>query len=166
MRRRDLIVGIVIILVLAGAIYLWQTRKRDLRVPDVTPTPSAQQEIEERFNVVFPEDAEKIQLKDVEGKDATAVATRSVSEDSFSITILASLPTPEQGKYYQGWIIKGQEGDEDYSVLTLGRLSVAKGGYLLNFETTQDYSDYERIVVSKETVADNQIENVVLEGNF
>jgi hypothetical protein len=166
MRRRDLIVGIVIILVLAGAVYLWQTRRQDLQVPDLTPTPSAQQEIEERFNVVIPEDAEKVQLRDTRGQDATAIATRSTADDTFRVTVLASLETPAGGGFYQGWIIRGEEGDENYSVLSLGRLSVAKGGFVVDFESSQDYSDYQKIVVTQEVVADNEMEEVVLEGNF
>lgn len=166
MRKKDLIVGIVVIAVVVGIVYFWRTRGKDLKVPETTPSPSAQEQIEERFNVVLPEGAEKIQLKDVEGKDAIAIATRSFSEGAFSLTILADLPVPEEGTYYQGWIIKGEEGYEDYAVLTLGRLSVAKGGYILDFEAAKDYSNYEKVVVSKETLADDMIEDTILEGSF
>jgi hypothetical protein len=165
-KKRDLIVGILIIAVLGVVVYLWRTRRRDLRVPEPTPTPSVQEEIQERFNVVLPEDAQKVQLKDVEGKDATAIATRVFSEGTFILTVLADLPVPNEGEFYQGWITKGQKGDKDYKILTLGRLSVAKGGYIVEFKASQDYSDYERILISKESTADKEIEEIVLEGTF
>lgn len=166
MKKKDLIVGILIVAVLGVAIYLWGTRRRDLRVHEPTPTPSIQKEIEERFNVVLPEDAEKIQLKDTGGKDATAIATRTFSQGTFTVTVLADLPVPNKGEFYQGWIIKGEKGDKDYKVLTLGRLSVAKGGYIVEFKASQDYSGYERVVVSRESIADREIEETVLEGVF
>jgi len=166
MKTKDLIVGIVILAILGVVIYFWQTNKRELQVPEPTTNPLVQEEIEERFNVVLPEDAEKIQLNDAKGEDATAIATRSFTDENFTLTILASLPVPKEGSYYQGWIVRGEEGESDYAVLTLGRLSVAKGGYVLEFEASKDYSNYDKVVVSEELVPDKEIEEIVLEGSF
>lgn len=165
MKLRDVIVGVIIVAILGGAIYFWQTRGKALRVPEDTPAPSAEGELEESFDVTLPEDAEKIELKSAVDEDIAGIASRLVTEDSLSMTILADLPDPSEGSYYQAWLV-GNVGGEDYESLSIGRLSVAKGGYILNFEAQGDYSNYEKVVVSREEIPDKDMEEIVLEGTF
>jgi hypothetical protein len=165
-RRKNIVVGILIVVVLGVVVYFWRTKGRNLQVPEQKSAPEAEQEIEERFNVVLPEDAEKIQLKDKAGKDKVAIATRKYMDNTFSMTLLADLPTPEDGKYYQGWIVRGDEGENNYSIFSLGRLNVAKGGFVVDFSSSKDYTNYNKVVVSLESTPDSQIEEIVLEGSF
>ncbi len=74
--------------------------------------------------------------------------------------VLADLPDPEKGSYYEGWLVKGD------SVISTGRMQIAKGGYLLEFNSNTDYSDHSEVVVTKEKTADKNPEEHILEGSF
>ena len=84
----------------------------------------------------------------------------------FKLTILADLPDPNSSEFYQGWLQKGNEWDEDYSMISLGKMTLAKGGWMLNFQSTTDYSEYDKALVSKEKTFDKNLEESVLEGTF
>ncbi len=166
MIRRDIIVAIIIILVLAGLIFLRkkpQPPKEETRVPE---TLSLEKEIEERFRLEIPEDVEKAELKDVSGGTSSGIATRKYESGKFTHTILADLPDPEKGSFYEGWLVRGEEGSADYSLVSTGRIRLAKGGYLLEFESATDYSDHKKVIVTLERVADKNPEKHILEGNF
>jgi len=157
MKRRDIVIGLIVLAVLAGIIYL--TRRQEQQ-PELQTTPSIEERLEESFNLEIPEDVEKAELSDVTGGSSTGIATRKYEEGKFTHAVLADLPEPAEGKFYEGWLVKGEE------VVSTGRLRVAKGGYLLEFESSTDYSDYKTVVVSEEEVADATPEKHILEGSF
>jgi len=76
------------------------------------------------------------------------------------LTILAGLPDPKTGYFYQGWIVNGT------TYLSLGKLRVAKGGYLVDFRSTTNYSNIKNVVVTLEKVFNNTPETRILEGSF
>ena len=45
-------------------------------------------------------------------------------------------------------------------------MRLAKGGYILEFSSTTDYSDHQQVVITHELVADATPEDHVLEGSF
>ena len=165
MKKRDIVIGLVVLLLLAGVIY-WRQRvekPEEIKIPE---TLSTEDKIEERFNVQIPENVEKAELKDVSGSNASGIATRKFENGEFELGILADLPTPETGEFYQGWVNKGEEGKEDYRILTLGKLRIAKGGYLLDFKSSTDYTDYNKVVVSLEKTLSSAPDRLILEGSF
>lgn len=159
MNKQDILVGVVILAVLGAVIYFWQRPEppEELRVPQ---TLSIEDQIEETFKLEIPEDVDKAELKDVTGGTATGLATRKFEEGRFIHTVLADLPDPEAGKFYEGWLVKDDE------VISTGRLRLAKGGYLLEFQSSTDYSDHAGVVITLETVADTTPEKHILEGSF
>ena len=94
--------------------------------------------------MVIPTDAEKIELKDVSGGSGMGIATRN--------EILADLPTLPNGQFYQGWL------EKDGKTVLLGTLELAKGGWILNYNSSV-YPGYNKVVV---TVGEKHI----LEGSF
>ena len=168
MQKRDLLIG-AIILVIIGAIIYWANRpssKKSKQQATPAPTASVQEVIENQFKIQIPETAEKAELKDVAGGSASGIATREFKNGKFSHTVLADLPDPKAGEFYQGWLVKGKEGDVDFSFISTGRLRLAKGGYLLEFSSAKDYSDYKNVAVTLETKADNKMETRILDGSF
>lgn len=165
MNRRDIVIGLVILAALAGFIYFRsrQPTPEDLQVPQ---TLSVEEEIEEAFKVEIPEDVDKAELKDVVGGDASGIATRKFEGGKFTHTVLADLPDPEPGIFYEGWLVRGKEGDEDFHLISTGRMRTAKGGYLLEFESSTDYTDHKNVVITQEKVADDIPEEHILEGEF
>lgn len=164
MNKRDIVIGSVVILALAGILYFRQTNKEEDTV--VPETLSVEDQIEDKFKYDIPDDVEKAELRDVSGGDSSAIATKDYSENKFSSTLLADLPDPDDGYFYQAWISKGEEGSEGYQILSLGKLYVAKGGWMLDYSSIKDYSDFEKVVITREKVFDSTPEVKVLEGSF
>ena len=164
MVRKDIIIGLVVLLLIAAAVFYFKKPK----VPEVTPTPT--QDIEERikesFKFEIPDDLERVELVDVSDGDSYGIATRKFEGGRFSHVVLADLPEPEEGFFYQGWLFKGEEGSEDYLLVSTGRAVVAKGGYLIEFNSASDLSMYYGVMVTKEKVFDINPEEKVLEGFF
>lgn len=164
MNRRDIVVGLFILTLLVGAIYLSQRDKEEeLEIPQSV---SVEDRIEGVFDVEIPEDVEKAELTDVEGGSAMAIATRKFEDQTFEYNILADLPDLPDDQFYQGWLAKGKKGDEGYLLISTGKLSLSKGGWMLNFSSATNYSDYNDALVTREHEFDNNPETHVLEGFF
>jgi len=156
-KARDIVIGLVILAVLAGAIYFIRRPRQRL---EELPTPSTEEKIKESFNLEIPEDVDKAQLKDVSGGSGSGMATRSFEGGKFKHMVLADLPDPAAGTFYQGWLVK--DGD----LFSTGKMRIAKGGWILEFESSVDYSDYNQVVVTQESVDDETPETHILEGEF
>ncbi len=164
MRKTDIVVGLIILAVLAGIIFWIRKPKEELQVPEDMTT--IEEEMENFFNIEIPEDAEKAQLKDVTGGDSSGIATRDQENGAFVHVVLADLPDPEGTDFYEGWLVRGKVGDDNFDFISTGKMIVAKGGYLLDFESKNDLSEYVGVVITLEEVADANPEAHVLEGSF
>jgi hypothetical protein len=164
-RRRDIVIGVVILILVAVAAYFILKPSDE---PEITidQTSSVEDELEESFKFELPEDVEKVELSAVRGDGSRAIATRKFENGTYSHTVLADLPDPESGTFYEGWLVRGKSGDENFAIISTGQLTIAKGGYLLNFESSTDYSDYGSVVITLEKVADSTPEEHVLQGSF
>jgi len=159
MKKRDIVIGLLVLALLAGVIY-WRQRINKPEEIKVPQTLSTEEKIEEQFRVQIPEGVEKAELKDVSGGNASGMATRKFTDGEFELGILADLPAPETEKFYQGWVNKNEE------FLSLGKLRIAKGGYILDFKSSTDYPDYRKVVVSLEKSLTEKPDKTILEGSF
>lgn len=164
MKARDIVIGLVILAVLATSIVVIRRARAPKTVP--TSTPSVEQKLEKSFNFEIPDDVERAELKDVSGGTGSGIATRKYEAGRFSHTVLADLPDPAAGTFYEGWLVRGKEGDSNFAYISTGKLRVAKGGFLLEFESGKDYSEYKGVVVTLEKVNDVKPETHTLEGSF
>ena len=163
MRTREIVIGLIILAVVAGAI-VWIRRARTAQEP--LPTPSIEEKIEKTFNLEIPDDVERADLRDVSGGTGSGIATRKYESGRFTHAVLADLSDPTLGTFYEGWLVKGKEGDANFAFVSTGRLRVAKGGYLLEFTSSVDYSPYNGVVITLERVDDKRPEVHILEGSF
>lgn len=163
--RRNVIIGIAVLILIVLGIVWFRNRAVDQKVTSLPTPSSAAKALESKFNVTLPEKGTKIDLKVVNGEGIGA-ASRNFENGTFSQTVLADLPESGNNEYYEVWVIKGKEGDSDYSQISLGRLVNQKGGFILDYESPKDYSDHKRLVVTKETKNDGKMETVVLDGNY
>jgi hypothetical protein len=162
---RNVVIGLIVLLGLGALIY-WAARSGKEEELPAVPTPSIEETLEDSFKYQIPEGFEKAELSDVSGGDGSGIASRKYENGSFSHAVLADLPDPESGAFYEGWLVRGQEGDADFAYISTGRLSVAKGGFMLEFNSSTDYSDYSNVVVTLEKVNDQKPEKHILEGSF
>ncbi|MBI3397533.1 hypothetical protein HY045_03595 [Candidatus Woesebacteria bacterium] len=161
---------ILVALFIAVLVLLVYVVRRSLNTQQLklnpTPTPSVEQKIEQKFNVAIPDNLEKAILRDVGGEEFGGIATRKYSKGKFNLTILASLPDPKALTFYEAWISKGKEGDKGYLVIPVGKLRVAKGGWLVDFNSTKNYTDLTAVLISLEEKVGNTPEKRILEGSF
>ena len=110
MNRRDIVIALVILAVVAGVVYL---RGKDASEEEIQPvqTLSVEDKIEEAFNLEIPEDVERAELSDVVGGTSSGIATRKLENGGFKHSVLADLPDPSSSEFYEGWLVKG-EGDQ------------------------------------------------------
>src|SRR3972149_15484 len=166
MNRRDIVIGVIVVVLVAGGLYVRQRSRtqEETRVPETLS--SVEEQIEDKFKVDIPEDVDKAELKDTSGGSASAIATRKFENNRFELSILADMPDPSTGKFYQAWLTKGGRDREEFSQVSLGRLILAKGGWMLNYSGDKDYSDHAKVIVSSEGVSDATPEQIILEGSF
>ena len=115
-----------------------------------------------RFGVVLPDNLERAELKDVTGGVGGGIATRSYTDGKFELTILAELPDPKVGQWYEGWLVR----QEPAAIIYAGKLGIAKGGFLLEFTDKMDWRDHAQVIVTVEERNDRKPETHVLEGEF
>ncbi len=166
MNRRDIVIGLVVLAIIAGAIYFSQRNGADLEISEPTPTPTGQieRQLEETLQREVPEDVEKVELQD---EDSIAIVTREeAATGGHLVTVLADLPQPEEGEFFQAFLERGEQDTEEFERVSLGRLNSIKGGYVVEFQSNQDLSEYNRVIISKQTRLSNEPEEVVLEGDL
>ncbi|MCX6704055.1 MAG: hypothetical protein NTZ07_01270 [Candidatus Woesebacteria bacterium] len=145
MRAKDILAAFIVIVVVVAGILVIKNRAKIAQKVSPTASPSIQQQIESKFKgLVIPGDQEKIELKDVSGGLGMGIATRN--------EILADLPTLPNGQFYQGRL------EKDGKTVLLGTLKMAKGGWILNYNSSV-YPGYNKVIV---TVGEKHI----LEGSF
>lgn len=154
MEKKQAIVGLFVILAIIGVAVGINKAKKGPAVPLTLPSPSVTEEIQKTFNLTIPSDVEKTDLNKVGDVEGMGIVTRKWQNGKFELTVLADLPETETGAPYQVWLQK-TSGEK----LFLGDLRVAKGGYLLEFESGLDYSSYQKVIIA--TSKTN-----VLEGSF
>ncbi|MFZ3301541.1 MAG: hypothetical protein WA152_02400 [Microgenomates group bacterium] len=151
--RKDIITGLIVILLVIGGVYLFKYLKKDKAI---TPTPSPasyefKKDFEDTFKLDIPDNVNSIELKDISGGDSRGIATNN--------EVLVDASDPEAGYYYEAWL----ENSDKF--VSLGKLQVAKGGWMLEYNGSK-YPEYKKIVISLEKANDNKIEKKILEGSF
>lgn len=143
--RRIITAFLVLVVIIAGVIYFSQKNKNKSSLTLPSPTPSITQQVTNKFNgFTIPSDAEKIELKNVSGGEGMGIATRN--------EVLADLPGIPAGKNYQVFLGNGVK------TILLGSMRQAKGGYLLEYDSSK-YPGYNQIIVVVGT-------KHILEGSF
>jgi len=136
-------VALIILVVVFLIIFPKFIKKPTTLLP--TPTPSVEEQLEQRLNgLVIPDDAEKIDLKNVSGGEAMGIATKS--------EVVADLPDLSRGESYQVLLSNGAK------TVLLGTMKQAKGGWILEYDLSK-YPGYNQIIVVKGS-------QHILEGTF
>ena len=152
---------VIIVLVLLG-IWLW---RRGQQAEEATVADSSDQEVASRADdflstsgFTLPQDSDRVNLQDATGGTSTGIVTRS---ENSQYTVLAALPELSSG-WYQAWLTTS----DGQNPVSLGNLTLAKGGLLLESSSSVDQESYTHLIITKEQTRDNQPETIVLEGDF
>lgn len=165
-KARDVVIGLIVLVILiTGAIYIRNNRKAKTSVVPL-PTPNFEL-VESKFpGLTVPANADRVNLNKVDGAEGIGEVFKTFSNGKFNLTVMADLSAPDAGYFYQSWLVRGNVGDGNFAFVSMGEMSLAKGGYLTEFSADKDYSDYKKVVVTLERVFDNTSEQRILEGSF
>lgn len=159
--KKDVFVGFIIILIIIAGIFFYKKYKTDKAGLLSLPTPiSFQKELENSFKFTIPDDVDSVELKDVTGGESRAIATKKFKDRLFSHTVLADLPDLSANDFYEGWLVNGDK------VISTGKMKLDKGGFMLEYNSKIDYSEYKTVVITLEKIFDNKPEIHILEGSF
>ena len=103
-----------------------------------------------------------VTFRNVSGDSASATASRTFGDGSFSLSVTATLSDPKGGDKYQVWLV-GANG-----VFDAGLMEGSKNTWSLVFRDKDKYSSaYNQIWITREiTTNDNRPEKHILEGSF
>lgn len=169
MQRSGLFGVLILILVVIGLVFFLrggEEKRVDFSQKEEPAIEDIVEELSTQLGVTIPQDVERTMLKDVSGGSASGLATRSMEGGRFLSTVLAALPDPAEGAFYEGWLVRGQEGEDGFSVVGTGKLNVSKGGYLSEFSSDQNLTGHSRVIVTLEKIDDGKPETHILEGSF
>ncbi|MFC1649646.1 hypothetical protein ACFL2C_02985 [Patescibacteria group bacterium] len=164
MKRHDVVVTVIVVVCVSALIYYffyYEVPGEQLTLDETGPQAlSVEDSIEESFQLEIPEDVEKVELQGTQ--NSKAIATRDIRDGVTELTILADLPDGE----YHAALVLGSEGDDNFEILPLGNLGLAKGGYLIDHQSDSDLSEYNRIIVSSNPITSDIPEDLVFDGSF
>ena len=161
-------IGLGVILVLIGGLLVVKAKQTPKKLDEKGLTGEGVEieekasELAKRMGVVFPDDVEKTDLKDVTGGTGTGLATRKWAGGTFTHSVLAGLTDPEKGSWYESWLV----GEEPSDFIYTGKLRMAKGGWVLDYTSKTDLTDHRKVMVTLEKVDDRKPETKILEGSF
>jgi hypothetical protein len=169
------VVGILIVVgvVVGGVVLLRRNNQGEEVMPEINLEPTMQmteelpepmsmtekQSIEEKF---VSEGVEMIVLKDVAQGQAVGTGWRHYDGEEFVFKSEASgLIELEKGFFYEGWLV-GKDG-----FFSTGRLPVVDGKGTLYYQSDENKSEYDGVVLTLEAEDGNEApDKHILEGSF
>jgi len=149
MKTRDFVIGFIFLVGIVAAVLIIKGKAKvnSLPVPEVpAATPSIHQKLQNKFqNLVIPTGGDQIDLTDVTGGSSMGIATRN--------EIIADLPTLSNRQSYQAYL-----ANTSGKTVLLGNLTMKKGGWILDFDSSK-FPDYKKIIVAEGITH-------ILEGSF
>lgn len=168
--KRELIIAAVVLVVLASVVWFTRRKLPGTALPTGFPTSAPVSQFEkslgQNFNITIPDDVEKIELRDVGGAGVSGIATRKYTSGKFEHVIIADLDTPAAGEFYQAWLVSGTPGSSSYKIIKTSKLTMEKGGWMIDFQSTVDYSSYNQVIVSLESKNTTAPTRQLLDGSF
>lgn len=150
----------IALLLVIGGIIIFKTNSSQTSTTN-TPSTSKNTEANSSENIIEKTTIDLVATSDFEGSSGTA--TREFDGTNFNHSIKATLPDPPAGKFYEGWLVNGD------NFFSTGPLTKIGDTWELNFTAQLNYPDHVMVVVTEETQAngyDNIPETHVLEGDF
>lgn len=118
----------------------------------------------DELDLEIPENAQRLNLRDVTGGSGAGVVTRQTDDASEEVdqALLVALPDPEPDTFYEAYAVSAED-----ETLYLGKLSSVKGGWRLDYQLNPEEAErYSIIRITQETSDDQVPETVILEGEF
>lgn len=112
------------------------------------------------------EQIQEIALSDVTGGTSQGTAQRLFAQGLFLHGVEAQLPDVPAGQFYEGWLVRGEQGNTDFQFVSTGKMEKQESTWTLLFTSQTDYTAYNGVVITRETTDDGEPEVHILEGSF
>lgn len=167
-KQNLLTIGAVVLVVVGLGVFLYRQSQQPTEEVAVVDQEEVARDRAEQFlqnlDVEIPEDATRVNLRDVAGTEGAGIATRRPQGDVLLQSLLVALPDPQPGEFYEAYLLSS---DETQDPMYLGKMRMVKGGWALDYQLdSQEAQDYSKIQVTREKTDDRQLEEVVLEAEF
>jgi len=101
------------------------------------------------------------ELQDVSGGTSTGTAYILRENGKLTHHVMATLPKPEAGTFYEGWLVQ----KSPLKFFSTGEMVMGEDGtYSLEYMSDQEYPTYDLVVITLETTRDDTPEEHILEG--
>lgn len=152
---------VILIIVLGVVVFIFFNREgQEVIAPGITGTPTPTATLETAKTV-----RKQGALKDVSGGNSSGMAQSLFENGKFTHSVIALMPDPPAGKFYEGWLVK-REGGKVINFFSTGKMTKEGGSYILNFEDTKDYPEHNSVVITLEVVNDKKPEKHILDGDL
>jgi len=104
-------------------------------------------------------------LDTVRDGDEFGVATRTFSDNKFTMDIIISTTPPNQKTSYVAWL----DGEELIQLGALEKDTTEDNTYILEFNSPEDFSNIDKVIISQEPEISSSIDTptlIILEGIF
>jgi len=152
---------VVVILGLSWLAISWEDKNdAAMSLPDnspaqVTPTPTV-------TPVVTPS-IRRTTLTDPTGQDVLGELTKeSATTNEHLLKLTLKLSDPGETGFYAVWLTQAEGADKKY----LGKLNKSGADYVFEYTSSEAEQNFDKIVITGGTQADQQVENIVAEGTI
>lgn len=157
-----IVLVIIILIVIVGGYFFLQNNKETTDVPA-----SVDDELtEEKTFIEFVLENEMTQiasLSAVDGSDSSGTGYRLIEKGKLFHVVLASMPDPEEGNSYEGWLVQ----PNPLKFFSTGVMEKNQDGlWILEYTTENEVPTYNRVVITEETIVDETPEKHIIEGDF
>ncbi|MBI2430601.1 MAG: hypothetical protein HYV39_01135 [Candidatus Levybacteria bacterium] len=157
-----LIYAVIGVIIYGGVYYFFLRPGSGYKLPYSPPTEQSFPFVGQEKEAAL-ETAELLAVGEYKGSGS---ATRSFDGTTFTHKVSASLNDPPAGKFYEGWLV---DKEPTLTFFSTGRLTKEGDMYVLTFTSSQNYPEYNTVVITEETESmglDGKPEAHVLEGFF
>ena len=162
MKKQYLTIIIIILVLIAGAIFFTKFFNKSV----VSSESGAEEKIVDISvleSIVNNDNTEITLLTAVDESISVGRAFRLIKDGKLDHTVIATMPDPVEGNVYEGWLVQTDPLD----FFSTGILEKSEDGqWVLIYGGDDEMANHSRVIVTEETVVDDQPERHVIQGDF
>ena len=102
-------------------------------------------------------------LTAVDGSNSSGAAYRLVEDGKLYYAVMASMPGPQEGNVYEGWLVQ----PSPLQFFSTGVMEKNEENvWILEYSADNEYPSYTKVIITEETIIDPIPEMHIIEGSF
>lgn len=184
MNKRTVIMGVAVLFLVGGGLYITNRNLRQAEQAKMAQEKAAMKEKQDKDAMMKKDESDKAMMKknqeimmmaqqdtsskkatlaDVSGGTGTGKAFVLRKSGKLYFTATGNLPDPVTGSFYEGWLVV--KGSNPPRFVDTGKLTKQNdGGYEVTYSSDNLYEGYDMVVITWEKIDDQKPEKHILEG--